>query len=634
MPKPATFDKPKIDLPASEDIARPYTDKELEVTPEMAEKLNKLLKFFAEHGIDYGRFDPSNKKAYPNYDQFMHIPGQRDTKKWLETVKTLYYKEKNGTDRVMAIRQATSGWNPVETYDFLNWLKFYEEGAHMKYKFAQVWYENGAPGYFLHIKPDAPVEEPHVSGPDMDSAKDAEVTEMSKAEKKNIIEKQRNKIIGRLDSAEKLLRSPEGQMFAGPELENLMETIFSLKKKVQLVNKLSTSIRLYEDMIIREANVLSRRGFFKAADVLHSIAQANNPPPAGLGTQKDTPLSPVSPGDPAGPGHPGAPGGLPSTGPGMPQNAPSSATPESVPNEMSPSNPKTPGAPAPTAAASPPPPMPQTPPGISGFLHNMETSNLTSGDKSAAGDLEVMEADTDLVVEAQMVPPPTPSTEDVPLTTEPGKPPAAPVDPAVMAPATETPLEVTEDDIPVKKDKAPSPDASNFDSKVDAAFEGVQISDVVAKLEDLSTLFKNRDIPRQISVVDMMLDSLGLASYFPSLSEAHNKALESNNYISTRIDDILSKLRGAISTKEPGRGPGAENPEVDALKGKLQKEEESERNRKQMKKDQESAELSGKGGPAKETPAVEINEDLGGKAPAAAPRPTPVVTPPPARPLG
>ena len=92
-------------------------------------------------------------------------------------------------------------------------------------------------------------------------------------EKRNTIEKQRAKIIGRLDSAEKLLRSPEGQQFAGHELEQLMEAIYTLKKKVQLVNKLSISTRLYEDMIVREANVLGRKGFTKAANMLYSVAQ-------------------------------------------------------------------------------------------------------------------------------------------------------------------------------------------------------------------------------------------------------------------------------------------------------------------------------------------------------------------------
>src|SRR5690606_37813938 len=136
----------------------------------------------------------------------------------------------------------------------------------------------------------------------MNGARDAEADELSVSEKKRLIEKQRQKIIGRLDSAEKLLRSPEGQMFAGRELENLMEAIYSLKKKVQLVNKLSMSTRLYEDMIIREANILQRSGFTKAANLLYSVAE-------------DKAITPAPPngGVPANPS--GAPGGLPSKGP-------------------------------------------------------------------------------------------------------------------------------------------------------------------------------------------------------------------------------------------------------------------------------------------------------------------------------
>lgn len=625
MPKPATFENPKVDLPASEDIARPYTDKELEVTPEMSAQLEKLMKFFDDHGINYSKFDKINtpklnledRKAYPNYDQYMFMPNQHDIKKWLETVKTLYYKEKGGTGRVNAIRQATSGWKTTETYDFLNWLKFYEEGTHMKYKFAQVWYDNGSPGYFLHIKKDTPVEETHVSGKDMDSAKDADVQEMSSAERKSIIEKQRNKIVGRLDSAEKLLRTPEGQMFAGSELESLMETIFSLKKKVQLVNKLSTSTRLYEDMIIREANVLNRRGFYKAADVLRSVAQANNPPPPGTGTDKETPLTPVSPGDPAQPGNPGAPGGLPSMGPGMSQNAPTSATPGGVPNEMSPATPQV-GEPA----------VEPTAPGISEFLNNMETSNLTDSGE-VEDTLEVVDHEDELIVEAQMTP--LVLDPNVPLTTNPGKPPAPIEEPVKETPATEIPLEVSEDDIPAPNDNAASPQASNFDSQVDDVFANIKISDVVAKLEDLAKIFKTREIPRQLAVVDMMLASLGLASYFDSLSEAQNKALDSNNYILTRVEDILSKLRGAMASKEIDLKGGEGSPEVSDIKNKLQQDQDKEKKRKQMRKDEESSELDGK---TKETPQVEIAEDLA--APVAPPvpvappaaRPTPVIAPP------
>jgi hypothetical protein len=121
-----------------------------------------------------------------------------------------------------------------------------------------------------------------------------------------------------------------------------------------------------------------------------------------------------------------------------------------------------------------------------------------------------------------------------------------------------------------------------------------------------------------------MLDSLGLASFFPSLSEATNKALESNNYISTRLEDILSKLHGAMATKEidlTGEEPPS-NPEVDKIKEKLKQDENKDKARKQMRKQQEMSELENK---SKETPEIEIEEDL-----SVPPAPVAPVTPPPA----
>lgn len=598
----------KINMPSKQDleevVLRPHSDQELEMTPELEEKIEKLMQFFDKSGIDYDKFNPESvtrlnldqRKAYPNNDPYMHIPGQHDTKKWLETVKTVYYKEKNGSNRVQAIRQSTNGWNIMETYDFLNWLKYYESGDHMKYKFAQLWYENGAPGYFLHVKPD-PIQEPtsEVSGRDIDSARDAASDSLSSAEKKSIIEKQRQKIVGRLDSAEKLMRTHEGQIFAGKEFEALLDAIYQLKKRVQMVNKISTSTRLYDDMIVRQANILVKNGFTKAAEVLWKLAQANNPPPPGTGKKDDESALTATPPAPPGQGS-GSAGGLPSIGPGMAQNPP-----ESAPNDA-----------------------------IADFLDNLETGKVTTKDNSQVEDsLEVEDTlnvatdeDDLLVTEAQMAPP-----ADVPITDTPAPAPAkpspvkVPIKPAKpMSPATEEPLEVTEDDIPKSQDNdAGTSDTSNFDSKIDQVFANITVADVVAKLEDLAKIYKTREVPRQLGIVDMMLDSLGLASYFPSLSEATNKALESNNYISTRLEDILSKLRGAMSTKEIDLkgGDTPDKPEVAGIKGKLKSDEDKEKNRKQMRRDQESAELEGKN---KETPEVEIDEDLGAPPAPVAPK--------------
>lgn len=634
-----------------------------DLTPEAKKRLEALLKHFKDYGFPTIEF-PKDKLGYPNYNQYINIPNQHDMKKWMEAVQNIYRMEHSGHSRVACIRQATSGWKVTETFDFLNWLRFYESGTHMKYKMAQLWYENGAPGYFLQIKPDPVKEpEPQVSGKDIDFAREESAMNAEKREK---IEKQRNKIIGRLDSAEKLLRSPDGQMFAGHELDALMEAIYQLKRKIQMVNKLSTSTRLYDDMIVREANVLQRSGFTKAAEWLYSAAQANNPPPAGIGSPGGINIIPPAAGvdSPSAPLQPGAPGGLPSTGPGMPQGAPPSAAPESGPNENSPTNLNgVAQGPQPTAGAGPASVAPDkpAPTGIQEFLANMDTSKMTTQNDKAtaeddelevhdAGPLEVEDDDHLMVTEGQAAPGgiidepittspvPTkpaalPEVDELPKTPKAPKAPRAPK--GLDAPATETPLEVTEDDIagPPGDENSPSPTASEFDQKLDAVFADVTVEDIVAKLEDIAKIFKTRQIPRELSTVDMMLDSKGLASYFPSLSEAINKALESNNYISTRVDDILSRLRGAIAGGGVDlKGGGPESPETAGIKKNLSDADAKEKRRKEQRKAQEVAELEGGG---KEAPEVEIEEDLGPKPPAPVrPPAAPAAAGPAPRPLG
>jgi hypothetical protein len=542
----------------------PYSDQELELTPDVEKKIENLLEFFQSYDIPYDKFDlDGDKKAYPNINYYMYIPGQHDIGKWIKAMQFIRFLESRGAERAPAIRQVTSGWNVIETFDFLNWIKFYGAGEHMKYKFAQLWYENGAPGYFLPIKKDPPVEP--APRQDIDFAISPITRDEAAEEKKNIIEKQRSKIIGRLDSVEKLLRSRDGHLFADKELETLIDAVYQLKKKIYLVNKVSASTKLYEDMIIREANILTKNGFTKAGEVLFSVAEDKVP--------AATPPAPPAQGQ-------GAAGGLPSTGPGAP------TTPPDTTNDNSP---------------------------VEKFLDNLETGNVTTReDKLEVEDtIDISDVEDELLVtEAQAAPPPPPPPPSI-------KPPVKP--PADI----EEPLEVTEEDVKPSGNKS-APTVSDFDSKVSQVFSDISVADVVTKLEDLAKVFKTREIPRQLGIIDMMLDSLGLASYFPSLSEATNKALESNNYISTRVEDILSKLRGSMGTNEIDlKGSNnPEKPEVAGIKQKLQSDEDKEKSRKQMRKDQETAELEGK---TKETPEVEIEEDLGAPPPPPPPKAAPPV---------
>lgn len=622
--------KPIIDMPSKEQLAeaiKPPFNKEVP-GKELEEKINKLMEFFDLYGIDYKKFKPEfmsyipedlDKKAYPNYDQYMYIPGRHDMKKWILALKNIHYKQKAGLEYKEAIRQSTPNWPKMEIYDFLNWLRFHEEGAHMKYKFAQVWYENNQPGYFLHIKPDPPKQvEPQV---DANAVNEAREEASRKEEKRQIVEKQRQKIIGRLDSAEKLLRSPDGQMFAGTELENLMEAIYNLKKKVQLVNKISTSIRLYEDMIVREANVLKRNGFVKAAEMLYSVAQTPGASAQNAeGTTDSTALSPSPPPDPSGAGQSGIMSGLPATAPG-------------VPNVQTPvnsdQNTDTPPLDTLTPAASVEDPQPK---GIKEFIENMNAGNMTDEDDlEVVDELHVNDPEMELLVtEAQAAPPvppgvPPAALEDVPITDQPAperRPPAfiptIPPEPGTEAPVEpEAPLEVTEEDIEVNDEPANA--RTDFDNQIDNALKNVTIGDIVEKLEKISKYYKTREHPRELSMVDMMLDSIGLASLFPSLSEALNKSLEANNYISTRVDDILAKLRGAMASQEnTPKPPPQERPDVAGIKTKLQTDQEKENKRKQMRKEQEAAALEE---PKKETPQVELGELGAPAAPPAAPIP-------------
>ena len=655
MPTSKPSKKPIVDMPSKKqlkELVRPYSDEELTLTPEQQAQLEKTMKLLEEYGIDFSKFKPEHlsfitgKRAYPNYDQYQYIPGRHDMKKWLYAVKDINYKQKAGFPFRDAVKNATGGWPQMEIYDFLNWLRFYEEGAHMKYKFAQVWYVNdNQPGYFLHVKPDAPKEPEPTS--DGNAVQEVREEAERREEKRQMIEKQRAKIIGRLDSAEKLLRSPEGQHFAGDELEALMEAIYALKKKVQLVNKLSIATRLYEDMIVREGNILKRDGFMKAAEVLYSIAQT----PGQSGEQADGGKAkggnlpvPPSPPDPSGAGQSGTMSGLPATAPGTP----SAQTP--VDGDQNKDQPPATGlvgtkAPAPgstTGTETGAPPDKAAPPGLNMFISNMNDGNKTEADKSKSEDDELEVEDELLVTEAQAAPPPgvpPAALEEVPMTDAPPaeRNPPAFIPPAAEkpageakpgAPAEEEPLEVTEDDIP--KDDAPP--TSGFDAKMDQLLQSVTIEDVVAELEEISKEYKTREQPRRLSYVDMMLDSLGLASMFPSLSEAQNKALEATNYISTRVDDILAKLRGAIASQEKPQAPAAERPEVAGIKSKLQSDQDKEVKRKQMRKEQEAAELEGGGPGAKATPAVELGEL--GAAPAVPAAPAAPAAGPAPRPLG
>lgn len=565
----------------------------------------------------------SIKLSYPNVDDYQPTPGAHNLDKWLQTAKELYTKEHQGTPRNIAFNQLTNSWKPTEALDFSNWLKYYQGNNHMKYKkiaeesvniekFSQTFYEGNSPGYFFQVNRNQDNNDamPGMNNNNLNnvpqSLQDAQQEASKKEERKLIIEQQRSKIISRLDSVEKLLRSPSGQIFADNELEQLMEAIFSLKKKVQLVNKLSTSTRLYDDLIVRQANILHRNGFEKASNFLHSFAQANNPPTDQSGDPNSIAMPlPNTPEEPTKPvGQPG--GGPRDMAPGMPQG---SMSPPSDGNANQPSldsltnqKPADPNLSMPASTPTSPNPMSK---GMQEFLKLMDTGGKSAytdlnEDNDQADDLEVF----DQSISASSF------FDDNLLVSLAQEAPASNLNSPSNKPAEEIPLEVNEEDLKSTPQEMTNDLASEFDKKVDQVFSNITVADIVAKLEDLAKIFKTREVPRQLSIVDMMLDSLGLASFFPELSEATKSSLDSNNYISSRVEDTLSKLRGALVGKEldlQGDQDKTQNSQTVDVRQKLQNQEQKEKERKQMRKNKENSELEE---PTKIEPNIEMTEDL------------------------
>lgn len=222
--------------------------------------------------------------------------------------------------------------------------------------------------------------------------------------------------------------------------------------------------------------------------------------------------------------------------------------------------------------------------GIEKFIENLNGDDLAEiEDDEIIGPIKT----------AQMVPPPRPN---------------------VPKPA----LEVSEEEI------KPPPAASLSGDPFDQALANVKIPEIVTRLEGIASLFKNRQIARQLSIIDLMMDKTGIAPFFPTLAEAMRSALESNQYCQSRVEDILAKLRGTISTpmSEHMEGEVSGKNEID-IQSQLAQQEIAERQRKERRKMIQDQEETAKLAPPK--PPIPAQELAG---------PSKVQSAPPLRPTG
>lgn len=524
------------------------------------------------------------KLSYPNYSEYMSTQPAYDLGKWMGAMKDIYVKLHLGASKNESIEQVTQEWNPNEKREFLTWLKYYESGDHTKYKRAQNYYVNDDINYFLP-NPKAPlVPSPIRSMNDQIASIPQEAAqavnkpeEVSKEEKRKLIEDHRKKILGRLNSAEKLLSSQHGQLFAGPDFEKLLSAIYELKKQIQTVNKMMLSAQTIVDLIVRQANILNRQGYKNASAFMVKFAQ-NTPGDFSMNLG-DTP---------AGGSQPQGGGSLDNPAPDLMQH---------------PGGPIGAGGPGDSKDITDDSAVGQFIENLNDFGVTSEEDEDTEGDKNVAKD-EVIVDDDDVLMDQEIVP------DDKELVVHAQAAPAGPVvpdapPPAPVADAPAAPAENLEVDSPAPgptadtaggtgitpEEAAAGPDVTplknDFDALIDSAFRDLTVADVVRKLEEINKIFRNREIGRQLAIVDVMLDHLGLAPYFPTLAEATNKQLEANQYCLTRIEDILSKLRGTMQTSKidlTNENQGKLSPESENAKANLEQDEQKEKQRKEVKK--------------------------------------------------
>jgi hypothetical protein len=141
------------------------------------------------------------------------------------------------------------------------------------------------------------------------------------------------------------------------------------------------------------------------------------------------------------------------------------------------------------------------------------------------------------------MPPPPPGGEGA-------MPPPLPPPPEGAAPPEGMPPEAAEA-LPEPPPPPPAPEGEKAKpGKDENPYAGSTTKDVLDVLEPLMRRFKEREIVRQLSKVDMMMDGLNIVSYFPELGEAIGRLIETDSYVGTRLEKIIGKLRGGLHEEE------------------------------------------------------------------------------------
>lgn len=446
----------------------------------------------------------------------VHFPAihSYDVAKWIHTFNQIYQAEQTGYDRQQVFETLTKDWEPMERQDFQQWIKFYEEQAHLKYTTAAE--EKNAQMQANYL--------PMGGGLFPLDALKAKVPEFSlPPDAKEEINKKIRSIVSRLNAAERLATEPEIQRALQQYLDigvvKWLEELQRVKRLIQVVPLRHAKSATLTDILMKRANEWEIAGYPKTAQTFRIIAQE-------------------------------------------------------TPNEQ---------------------------PGDSTDLALEEIIKGMNPDDEDTNEVRDVVDDpiATISIKAQEVP---------------SMPKAAPAPAAMPAPPTlkdvQAPDETLDPAEPNPVDVAPEASTDVFE----VALNSVTVADVILDLEGLANIFRNREISRTLSKIDLKLDHLGIASFFPSLAEANSKTLEGNQYALSRIEDVLAKLRGSVETPiqhqvdlggEKEEIKPIPNAPIESVKNNLKQEQMDEKARKERRKEQESQKVEPLAPPPMAPPTVQ-----------------------------
>lgn len=407
------------------------------------------------------------KVAYPNVGVGQVDFPQYNMAKWTNAINDIYIRTRIFGNKEEAIKYVTKDWSDMdELLNFKGWFKFYDDGGLNLYKSSQLT-PSMIPGL---IRGDTPKpQQPEIKRPD---------PTMEEA-----LQDIKRQILGRIQSAKKLLSTNKGQLFAGDQYRSLYRMLLDLEQDIAVIKTASG----LEDIIDRARNGLIYKGCNDTTiNVFNKIAQTlpteiGGAPPAA---DPNAPAAPAAP--PAGNGKDAIEQFTQNLREGI------SGT-ENVEKEEEPEEKKA---------------------SYKWWESEASIVNLTKVAKKLEETIKELLTITSLTKVASII-------------------------------------KIADD---VKSIKLQ-------DDVIDRALDGIKLKDVIDRLEALSKVFKNREIARQLFIIDLMLDKLGISGFFPQLAEATKSALESNQYAQNRIEEVLSKLLSAtddvgrsLITKTPVKG--------------------------------------------------------------------------------